>query len=194
MNKEQAIAALETERLNSSEAVIVVENGAQYFTAPTLYNAGLNKAIEILRSLPDESDALHCGDVLMWHGTPAIVDSVTFRRDWTEPEYEIVVPSDENQRYYGVSWNAILAAEPETARHQHTFGPWLSTTSYRQVCSCGAYNESSVFADGTDQNRPCAGCGSSLVHCYDARNPWVENRMTACCPDCDHRKKETDNG
>ncbi len=55
MNKEQAIAALETERLNSSEAVIVVENGAQYFTAPTLYNAGLNKAIEILRSLPDET-------------------------------------------------------------------------------------------------------------------------------------------
>ena len=55
MNKEQAIAALETERLNSSEAVIVVENGARYFTAPTLYNAGLNKAIDILRALPDET-------------------------------------------------------------------------------------------------------------------------------------------
>ena len=60
MNKEQAIAALETERLNSSEAVIVVENGARYFTAPTLYNAGLNKAIDILRSLPDETPTVKC--------------------------------------------------------------------------------------------------------------------------------------
>lgn len=144
--------------------------------------AGLNRAIEILRALPDES---------RW--TREWLDELIERllSDWGHGD--VTIP---RQWLNGLA-SRILSAqadEVETVGHQHTFGPWLPTTSYRQVCSCGAYNESSVFADGTDQNRPCAGCGSSLVRCYDARHQWNEKPKTACCPDCDHRKKETDNG
>lgn len=55
----------------------------------------------ILTSEPPEN-RFACGDSVTYGGVPARVEAVTFRVDWSSPRYEIVVPSDENQRHYDV--------------------------------------------------------------------------------------------
>ncbi len=89
--KERAIAALEA----------LVREPTNYYSHWTWFD-GLRDAATILRALPDDetTDALELGAEVTFCGVPAIVDAVTFRRDCPEPRYEIVVPSDEDQRHY----------------------------------------------------------------------------------------------
>lgn len=162
MNKEQAIAALETERLNSSEAVIVVENGAQYFTAPTLYNAGLNKAIEILRSLPDE--------------TPTVL---------TREKLDELIAQTEPERCANCEYAGMreASAAMDGLRDYPTVQPLCD---YHE--GVGRLRDA-LLALGpvVVEGRPCANCSTSLVRCYDVSNPWATPRKVKCCPDCDHR-------
>ncbi len=171
MNKERAIEALETERLNSSEAVIVVENGARYFTAPTLYNAGLNKAIDILRALPDE--------------TPTVL---------TREKLDELIAQTEPERCANCEYAGMreASAAMDGLRDYPTVQPLCD---YHE--GVGRLRDA-LLALGpvAVEGRPCANCSTSLVRCYDARHQWNEKPKTACCPDCDHRArlKETDNG
>lgn len=110
MNKEQAIAALEAARLNSTEVVTIVgPQGDSNYTSPLLYNFGVDNAIEILRALPDDGspailaadevetvEAIKVGDVIhadWWgdetHPDLTVVSVVTYLevRDWRGLEH-----------------------------------------------------------------------------------------------------------
>jgi len=66
----------------------------------------------ILASQPERVEPqFKCGDAVEWFGHAAIVEAVTFDINWgDEPRYEIVIPSDENQRHYDILGQSLKGA------------------------------------------------------------------------------------
>lgn len=57
------------------------------------------------------------GQSVMWQGHVAVIDCVTFYAGETEHDYEIVVPSDENQRHCAVKGSSLSPASPCEVNH-----------------------------------------------------------------------------
>lgn len=61
--------------------------------------------------LPERVESqFKCGDAVEWFGHPAIIEAVTFRIDWDEPRYEIVIPSDGYQHHYDILGQSLKGA------------------------------------------------------------------------------------